>query len=176
MSTKNKYHWGVIKNSHKKKRKEFIDYLGEQTEHTLLHDEIAFYNTIKEVVNIVYNKIGPGQYEKEYREEMATILKTIGLNACQEVTEIIKTEKGYDKYVRLDICEKEKDERIIFELKKSSIKGAVDQLVKYLNGLSCILGFLVSYRNKDYELFMFLREDEYYLIYDGETIYKYYII
>ena len=130
---------------------------------------------MKDSVTSVYDTVGRGKYEKEYREEMARTLKRIGMKVCEEVTETVEDEKGYRKYVRLDICDNENSERIIFELKKRSCKGAVNQLINYLNLLSCTIGFLVSYREKDYELFMFLREDEYYLIYDGSTRYKYYI-
>jgi GxxExxY protein len=169
--------WVRAKEYQKRQRKEFIDYIGEETENTLLHEEEEYYSTIRDTVDTVYSAVGPNKYEKEYREEMAKKLQEKGMKVKEEVTEVIgKDEKGYTRYVRLDICDKENGERIIFELKKSSIKGAVDQLVNYLNKLSCTIGFLVSYRSKDFELYMFLREDEYYIVYDGEKVYKYYII
>ena len=170
--------WTEIRKHNKKKREEFKEYIGEELEgYEVSKEEKEYYGRIREIVETTFNTVPAGSYEAEYRKTMSKELSKRGMKVREELTQVIEGERGYTKLVRLDICDESiSEEKVIFELKKRSVKSAVKQIVSYIRELDCVIGFLVSYREKDYELYMFLKEEVIegceYISYDGEKVYK----
>lgn len=177
---KDRNFWIKATKRHQRLREEFEDMLGEVVEKSVVIDKTIeeYYERMRELVESTYNTVRRGSAEAEYQKEMLQRLEAGGCRVQEEVEEEIQGSDGTIQHMRMDICEYIDDkERVVFELKKSTTQSGVKQLMRYLTHINSVLGFLVCFRSKNVELYMFMKEDMYencdYICYDGKRAYKY---